>query len=314
MLQVDEVGDKVVLTTFIGGLQSSKFLFSLSKNPPNSIVELFIKAQKHMNVEGAMNSRLGKGVDDKKGDKKRLAFVSKDERDSKFSKPDRSPKVPRGRDSYTNFTPLNAPISKILMQLQDDHTLKWPPKLKSDFTRRSKDKYCWFHRDYGHNTDDCLDLKSQIESLIRRGKLHGYAAVDREKGTGQPIRENKENNPLRHPLGEIRVISGGLTGGGKSSSARKAHIRRARGQQEQGIGELRGDQATARECYAAVLKPKLLRETLAIETPEGLMDKEPTLRAEPVEDLVEIDLDEEGTGKKVSIGSLLDPLIRDLLI
>ncbi|XP_059663902.1 uncharacterized protein LOC132309628 [Cornus florida] len=227
MLQVDEVDDKVAFTAFMGGLQSSKFLFSLSKDPPNSMAELFIKAQKHMNAKDAMNSRKGKEVDDKKGDKKRSAPFSKDEKDSKFKRPDRSRRVPRGRDSYTNFTPLNAPIIQILMQLQDDHTLKWPPRLKSDPTKRSKDKYCWLHRDHGHNTDDCFDLKSQIESLIRLEKLHGYTA-DREKGTGQPIRENRENNPLTHPLGEIRVISGGLAGGGESSSARKAHVKRAR--------------------------------------------------------------------------------------
>ncbi|XP_059668817.1 uncharacterized protein LOC132313897 [Cornus florida] len=197
MLQVDEVDDKVALTAFMGGLQSSKFLFSLSKDPPNTMAKLLIEAQKHMNAKDAMNSRKGKGDDDKKGDKKRSAPILKDERDSKFRKFNRSPRVPRGRDNYTNFTPLNAPISQILMQLQDDHTLKWPPKLKSDPTRRSKDKYCRFHRDHGHNTDDCFDLKSQIESLIHRGKLHRYAA-DREKGTGQPIRKNRENNPPGH--------------------------------------------------------------------------------------------------------------------
>ncbi|XP_059654534.1 uncharacterized protein LOC132301284 [Cornus florida] len=52
------------------------------------------------------------------------------------------------------------------------------------------------------------------------------------------------------------------------------------------------------ECYAAALKTKQLGETLAIETPEGLIEKEPTQRVEPIEDLMEIDLDEEGIGKK----------------
>ncbi|XP_059645862.1 uncharacterized protein LOC132288728 [Cornus florida] len=83
---------------------------------------------------------------------------------------------------------------------------------------------------------------------------------------------------------------------------------------EQGIGELRGDQATARECYAAALRTKKLQEALAIEKPEGLTEKELNQRAEPVEDLIEIDLDEERAGRKVSIGLLLNPLIRDSLV
>ncbi|XP_059623069.1 uncharacterized protein LOC132266234 [Cornus florida] len=180
-----------------------------------------------MYTEDAMNSRKGKEVNTRKEIRKGQPLSPQDERDSKLKRPDRSPRVPRGRDSYTNFTPLNTPISQILMQLQDDHTLKRPPKLKSDPTRRSKDKYYRFHKDHGHNTDDCFDLKSQIENLIRRGKLHGYAA-DCEKGTGQPIRENRENNPPAHPLGEIKVISGGLAGGGELSLAQKSHVRRAR--------------------------------------------------------------------------------------
>ena len=39
---------------------------------------------------------------------------------------------------------------------------------------RNKNKYCWFHKDYGHNTEDCRDLKEQIEELIRKGKLQKY--------------------------------------------------------------------------------------------------------------------------------------------
>ncbi|XP_059638728.1 uncharacterized protein LOC132281003 [Cornus florida] len=153
--------------------------------------------------------KISKRVDDKKGDKKRLAASSKDERDTKFRKPanDRPPRVPRGQDSYTNFTPLNTLISQILLQIQDDHSLKWPPKLKSDPTRRSRAKYYRFHRDHGHNTDDCLDLKNQIKSLIRRGQLHRYA-TDREKGATQPTRENRENNPPGHSLGEIKDARG----------------------------------------------------------------------------------------------------------
>ncbi|XP_059629570.1 uncharacterized protein LOC132272435 [Cornus florida] len=193
------------------------------------MAELLIKAQKHMNAEDAMNSRKGKGVDDKKEDKKRPAASSKDEKDTKFRKPtnDRPPKVPRGQESYINFTPLNTPISQILLQIQDDHSLKWPPKLKSDLTRRSRDKYCRFHRDHGHNTDDCFDLKNQIESLIRRGPLHKYA-MDREKVATQPTPKNRENNPPGSPLGEIKVIMGGFVCGGESSSARKTHVRRVR--------------------------------------------------------------------------------------
>ena len=74
-----------------------------------------------------------------------------DRHDERHSKP------PRGR--FTSFTPLNAPLDQVLMQIKDEGALTFPGKLKSDPTKRSRNKYCRFHRDHGHDTVDCYDLK-----------------------------------------------------------------------------------------------------------------------------------------------------------
>ena len=52
-----------------------------------------------------------------------------------------------------------APIDQVLMQIKDEGTLTFPSKLKGDPNKRSKDKYYRFHRDHGHDTTDCYDLK-----------------------------------------------------------------------------------------------------------------------------------------------------------
>ena len=70
-----------------------------------------------------------------------------------------------------NFTPLMMPIDKILMQIKDDLALKWLKPLISSSKRRDPKKYCHFHKDHGHYTDKCRDLKEQIEELIQWGKL-----------------------------------------------------------------------------------------------------------------------------------------------
>ena len=45
-LEVDEANDKVQLTTFKAGLRSKDLVASLAKNPPRTMAEMLLKAQK----------------------------------------------------------------------------------------------------------------------------------------------------------------------------------------------------------------------------------------------------------------------------
>ena len=76
-LKVDEVDDNVQLTTFKAGLKSREFVVSLAKNPPKTMAEMLLKAQKHMNAEDALavikderkTSEKLRKEDDRKGQK-----------------------------------------------------------------------------------------------------------------------------------------------------------------------------------------------------------------------------------------------------
>ena len=66
---------------------------------------------------------------------------------------------------YSNYTPLNTSLDQMLMQIKDDQSLKWLERMKGDPNKSNKSKYCRFHRDHGHATNECYDLKQQIWML-----------------------------------------------------------------------------------------------------------------------------------------------------
>ena len=170
---MDEADDKVQLMTFKAGLRSRDLVASLAKNPPRTMAEMLLKAQKYMNAEDAVAAIRD---DEKPGDK----GGKEDEcRGQKKERPDRrAAEVNRRRDDKSNrtvkFTPLVMPVDKILMQIKDEYYLRWPRPLHSSPHVHDKNKYYCFHKDHGHYTEDCRDLKKQIEELIRKGKLQKY--------------------------------------------------------------------------------------------------------------------------------------------
>ena len=96
--------------------------------------------------------------------------------------------------------------------------------MRLDPTKRDNTRYCEFHRDHRHRTDDCIQLRKEIEYLIRRGNLRRFVASEGQNQAQQPPLPQQTTTQHQQPLGEIHVISGGFVGGGESSSARKAHL------------------------------------------------------------------------------------------
>ncbi|GAV60481.1 hypothetical protein CFOL_v3_04011, partial [Cephalotus follicularis] len=91
-------------------------------------------------------------------------------------------------------------------------------------------KYCRYHRDHGHDTEECRQLKNQIEDLIRKGHLRKYVDRDAPQGRREQRREEaprQEEPQQQQPRGVIHTISGGVASGGDDSNARKAYERQS---------------------------------------------------------------------------------------
>ncbi|RWW43928.1 hypothetical protein BHE74_00050354, partial [Ensete ventricosum] len=109
--------------------------------------------------------------------------------------------------------PLNSTRTEIFFQIREKGLLKAPSPMKSHPERRDKRRYYRFHREYGHDTEECRDLQYQIEDLIRRGHLRRYV---REQPSLSDGRSSRDLSP--RPQGpvekQIDVIFGGPASGG----------------------------------------------------------------------------------------------------
>ncbi|GJZ88912.1 hypothetical protein Tco_0660694 [Tanacetum coccineum] len=68
---------------------------------------------------------------------------------------------------------------------------KPPPPMVTPVEKRSSNKFCDFHNDKGHGTDECMQLKKQIKELVREGKL-SHLIKEIKQGRDQPKVRKKE--------------------------------------------------------------------------------------------------------------------------
>ncbi|GAV75802.1 hypothetical protein CFOL_v3_19278 [Cephalotus follicularis] len=137
---------------------------------------------------------LWSGHQEEKGEHSRNAPGKKEKRKerSELSKEDPRHKLSRREDSsrggqpipsYNNFVPLLDTRTRILSVEKNRIPIQWPAPLRSPAEKRDTEKHYRYHRDHGHDTEECRQLKNQIEDLIRKG--HSLKYVDKDAPQGR---------------------------------------------------------------------------------------------------------------------------------
>ena len=167
--------DKLLLAAFHNGVNSDLFIHKLYEKEPQSMADLVHLAQNFMNAEDAIIAKKRKRSERMEGNSSRQSEQGPRPKKGRMEeRKDRDNKKFGPSAWNQQCTPLNVPLEQVLMQVKDDPSLKWLKKMKGDPNKRNRSKYCCFHRDHGHDTDKCFDLKQQVENLIRQGKLKSF--------------------------------------------------------------------------------------------------------------------------------------------
>ncbi|KAL0448850.1 UNVERIFIED_CONTAM: hypothetical protein Slati_1441400 [Sesamum latifolium] len=107
------------------------------------------------------------------------------------------------------------------MTVEEKGLLTRPRSWRDTPQRPKSDKFCHFHNDYGHTTEECKHLKNEIETLIQNGYLQEYVCWEKARGTGPyQKREGDKANENRVASPEQSLKEGARQASGRSYRGR----------------------------------------------------------------------------------------------
>ncbi|XP_021726853.1 uncharacterized protein LOC110693998 [Chenopodium quinoa] len=142
--------------------------------------------------------------------------------EEEFSDWREDPKLPPKLHEYC-FNVNPAGLIKTLNKMGD--TVQGPRKSDRLGEKKDPSRWCDFHSDIGHTTDECVALKKEVAYLLKKGYLKELLS-DRSKAQGRE-KESKQGGPLPPPpiVKTICFISGGSEVCGLTYSVAKRHAK-----------------------------------------------------------------------------------------
>ncbi|XP_056697822.1 uncharacterized protein [Spinacia oleracea] len=111
---------------------------------------------------------------------------------------------------------FNVDIGGVVNALQSvGGTVRWPKKSDRPDSTKDMSRWCDFHRDNGHTTEECISLKKEVAYLLKRGHLKDLLS-DKGKETYNKD-SNSQPNPAPSgdrpapPTGESEAVKEGQT-------------------------------------------------------------------------------------------------------
>jgi len=183
-LRTPHLNQEMILQCMVLTLQPSPFANNVYLHSPASMHELKLRTTDYVRIE-EMQTLHTKFCND-------YAATTA----NSTPQPPRSdtrPREPR-RPRFTRYAPLTVARSRILNEaLQAD--LIPPPRKTTTPPNADMTKYCRYHRNHGHTTEDCKALQEKIEELVSAGHFRRFIRKD-----DHPSRSHHPLDPTTNAL------------------------------------------------------------------------------------------------------------------
>nr|XP_023875321.1 uncharacterized protein LOC111987810 [Quercus suber] len=173
--------DAVAINTFQNGLPMEHGLRkSLTGKPATSVPQLMDQIDKYKRVEEDMLQGKGK----EKRDFGRQSGAT---------------------NAQTVSTVFREPVHRVLERIKNEPYFRWPNKMAGEPEKRNQNRYCQYHQDHGHATEDCRNLWNHLDQLVQEGKLK-HLLYHSSSQQGQTYQEPRRDTAIGQPVGTINVI------------------------------------------------------------------------------------------------------------
>ncbi|GJY01717.1 reverse transcriptase domain-containing protein [Tanacetum coccineum] len=161
------------ISGFMHGISNPDLIKKLNENIPNSVDEMMSVTTAFLRGEVAAANQSKKKVPPAWKHHETSHIPNFDKRlDFKSQH-----KSSRRQD---RFTPLTKTPKEILAM--EIVKFKAPPPMTGPVENRNKNKFCEFHGDKGHSTNECIHLRKQIEEAVKSGQLSHFVKEIKQGG------------------------------------------------------------------------------------------------------------------------------------
>jgi hypothetical protein len=190
-LETKSAPDDFIYGAIFQGLKKDGPLMAdLALEPPKDLHAFMVKVDRYINQEETLRALLGDSQQQQpsteKPKKNKKPEATQDDGHGEHKK------IKRNFGDY-KWTPLNASLTEVLMELKKDPHYQRPAPIPGNLPPCLAHNYCAFHDSYGHMTEQCVSLRQLIEKFIDNSKLVLFLVDERNQQ-----RQDRDQYPHRN--------------------------------------------------------------------------------------------------------------------